>query len=70
MEHCSHILPIYILPYMLTSDTLPSPHPSHTGVACVNYILHRASYIQHIQDHDHDGGVGGVAGLDHICIYN
>ena len=24
--------------------------------------------MQHIQDHDHDGGVGGVAGLDHICI--
>ena len=28
------------------SDTLSSPHPSHRGVGCVNYILHRAPYIQ------------------------
>ena len=27
------------------SDTLSSPHPSHRGLGCVNYILHRASYI-------------------------
>jgi len=50
----SHVLPIHYL-----HDTSKTPHPSHRGVGCVDYILHRAPYIQrtaYIQDHDHDLG--------------
>ena len=42
------------------SDTLPCPHPSHRGVGCVNYILHRASYRQRTYSGHTRGGVGGL----------
>ena len=53
VEHCSHILPIYFLPYMLVTHYLAPTHPTR-GYPTPN-LLHAAS----VQDHDHQGG-GGV----------
>ena len=56
------------------SDTLPSPHPPHrrgggkVDPTSVIYMLAKCPLYTtaYIQDHDHEGGKGGAAGLSHI----
>ena len=61
---------LYTIYMLATCDTLPSLHPPHRGRVKVisnhlhvNYIRDKASKIQRIQDHDHEGcGEGGLQG--------